>query len=212
MSLGRYDAHRLPAKVARATIQKERPQAKSMSFNKIQYDKVRDGEVFQLPTREICVFKRGKLQCLRRANDLVCLSSLGKLKNIKPKKLRKEDLSNFQVKVLNRFKTCENFNTELRPISSLIRTKKRIKLRVRPGGKLITIVPKGATLQIIDYWIESLDQKHTYYKVAFNGKSGFIYGGTESTSKRWLSLVYERKELNNELAKLVEKFKDFLQL
>lgn len=198
--------------VAKQVIQKKLPSTIKATPVKDKLPKLAKGEVVQLPNREVCLYEGNKLNCLKRTSDLVCLASVGKLKNLEPTKLKKSVASNFKVKKLNRFETCENFNSELRPISSLIKTKKKIKLRATPGGKFLTVVPKGVILRVKDYKLESLDEKHTYYKVSFDGKKGYIYGGTEKTSKRWISTVSEKGKTGGELAKLVERFKDFLQL
>jgi hypothetical protein len=198
--------------VAKQIIQKKVPKQAQVIADKPKKIKLVKGEVVQLPSKEVCLVKNNKLNCLKRSSDLVCLSSLGKLKNMEPKILKSKKLSSLKVKKLNRFETCENFNSELRPISSLVKTKKKIKLRATPGGKFLTVVPKGVILQVKDYKLESLSDKHAYYKVSFDGKKGYIYGGTEKTSKKWISTVSEKRKTGGELAKLMEKFRDFLQL
>lgn len=200
---GKIDEKSIPPKVQQLAKDKE---------VRLMLPKIQTGELVKLPSQEVCVMKSGKLNCLNRNADLVCLSSVHKFSNMEPKEVKPIVVSQYKIKKLNRFETCENFNSELRPISSLIKTKKKINLRTAPGGKLLTVIPKGVILRVKDFKMESLDDKHTYYQVTFDGKKGYIYGGTEKTSNRWIATVSEKGKTGGELAKLVKKFKDFLQL
>lgn len=176
---------------------------------------IKSGDLVRLPNENVCLFKNDKLQCVKQASDLVCLNSITKLDDEKIDiTVKWNEIKEYDRKILNRFETCESFNPELRAISSLIKTKRKIKLRKTPGGKFLTVVPKGIILKVEDYQLESQKQKHTYYKVSFDGKKGFIYGGTEKTTDRWIGSVNfkRKKKTSNEMAKLIEKFKSFLQL
>lgn len=186
--------------------------SKTIESKKLVLPKILNGQLVSLPSKEVCIMKSGTLNCLSRKSDTVCLSAITKFKNVEAKKVKATVANQYKIKRLNRFETCENYNSELRPISSLIKTKKKINLRTAPGGKLLGVVPKGVILRVKDFKLESLDEKHAYYKVSFDGKKGYIYAGTEKTSRRWISTVSEKSKTGGDLAKLVKKFKDFLEL
>jgi hypothetical protein len=45
-----------------------------------------------------------------------------------------------------------------------------------PGGTLIHLIPNGTQLQVLDVFIEGINNK-VYYKVSYQGQVGYVYTG-----------------------------------
>ena len=66
-----------------------------------------------------------------------------------------------------------------------------INLRVTPGGSLITRVPNGEVLDVLDRVVQG-SKNYLYYKISYSGRTGYIYSGyldDMNTISSWTSVV-----------------------
>lgn len=97
----------------------------------------------------------------------------------------------------SRWIVASSRNSPLPPVIARVGEKLQIvnaagvNLRATAGGNLLLNVPRGVQVTVLDYLIRGADSD-VYYKVTYNGKTGFLYSGTllpRDTTGSWTKRI-----------------------
>ncbi len=92
-----------------------------------------------------------------------------------------------QRRTYDRHVLCSQAVEGLMPVGSYFEAKKDIKVRVTPGAGQVATLTIGESYQILDFEVRFDTELERYYKITEtkSGKTGWIYGGVDSTWETW---------------------------
>lgn len=148
-----------------------------------------NGDLIKIDNTKVCVFKNEKLDCLENSEDLACMSALYPGVSDRAKKVTSAIVADYPMRTFDRYKTCKKAQPALVNVGNYISLKKSINLRKTPGGGKLTVAKKGATVEVLDFYIDSPLSKSLYYKINYKSKTGYIFAGNLETADAWTKEV-----------------------
>lgn len=137
---------------------------------------------------QLCLVKNQIFQCVEQERDRDCLRSLGPVASEDVVEWTAAQAAAYTKHVQDRHLLCSSYDRILIPVGSGVRFLKAITLRDTPGGGSLGIVPVKTVLQVRDFELRGTTGDR-YYRVAYAGKEGYVYGGDLQSNSTWLSSV-----------------------
>lgn len=150
-------------------------------------DEIESGpEKTEIPIYKIndffCISKGNSLDCIDQEKDKFCLTEGRQLlvsREVPP------NLKKLPLNSIDRHTQCPLNDKSLFMIGDGLETLKNIHLRSTAEGGIITVVPSGSLLQVLDFEYTGPNKERSY-KVSFLGRVGFIYAGNPETQSQWI--------------------------
>ncbi len=153
-----------------------------------------EGKLYQVGSSFYCLVRGDELQCVDRLNDVNCLNIRDKTNYHNSGQLTDNQIKDFNIQYFDRNNVCKDSVENLIPISSEIELQKTINLRKTPAGELVSYVPFGTKLKVLDFEVTTYLEQKRYYKLEFNGVSGYIYAGDKDSHSEWAVEVEDSSE------------------
>lgn len=139
---------------------------------------------------QTCVLNRqGKISCLPNFRDSVCLNLRDEANRTVVERIAHSAMPTSTGTVLDRHALCGVEATGLASVGTVLQLKKSIWLRASPAGNSVVVAPAGALVQVEDFEVRNFAVVDRYYKVRWQGKVGYFYGGTSNDHQSWASSV-----------------------
>ncbi len=132
-----------------------------------------------------CLFIGSRMHCTYDSKNFTCLA---RYFDKNPSGIYDADDDEFSDTTKTFWVTnflCEETIKNLVSYGSHIETQKRINLRETPAGRLLTVLPIRTVLTVLDYHIDQFETGKRWYRVNFEGQTGYIYSGDESDALEW---------------------------
>jgi len=150
-----------------------------------------------------CVIANAKASCVKEARDAICLKHISENISDAAVSVKDAELKPYQPVTLDRHSLCKSYESTLFAVGSSVEVQRNANLRATPGGGVLAIIPKEQVLTILDFEIRSAPENDRYYKVNYQGKEGYVFGGDKTDYKSWVMNSY----LPSSLAKAGENVK-----
>lgn len=141
-----------------------------------------EGRLYKVDS-QICLVKNQRFFCLPE-RDRQCLNAIGPASNETALTWTAAQAKVYGIEQQDRHQLCPQYDRNLIPVASGLRVLKNINLRDTPAGGLVTVVPVNSVLQVRDFEVRNANGDR-YYKVSYQGKSGYLYAGTLSDNSSW---------------------------
>jgi hypothetical protein len=132
-----------------------------------------------------CVIKDNQAQCVSESRDALCLLAVESFNPNLITIVKDDLLATYSPKIFDRHAICSAYDSALIKVGTAIKLKTAINLRSTPAGGLVTTVPSGQVLDILDFEIRNPSTKEHYYKINYNGSIGYIFAGDKTNYSSW---------------------------
>lgn len=142
--------------------------------------------LYQTSSGKSCILVNGQAQCVSEQRDRLCLNTLDKPRSDTSVALSDELLAKYNPKAWDRHELCLKYEPTLFKVGSIINFVISINFRATPGGGLLSMVPQGSALEVLDFEVRNATLKERYYKVRYNNQVGYVYAGTSQNYLSWI--------------------------
>ncbi len=158
--------------------------------------------LYQTNDGKICLLANNQAQCVSEQRDRLCLSVLDKTTNDTATSLSDDLLAKYNPKIWDRHELCSKYEPTLFKVGSQIAFVIGINFRATPGGGLISMIPQGTVLDVLDFEVRNGPANDRYYKVRFNNQVGYVYAGTAQNYLSWIRQANVQETLPSFVARI----------
>jgi hypothetical protein len=134
-------------------------------------------ELYSLSEGEVCLAVGNELKCLN-SEDAACMHAVGAFASDEAIPAPPELLSRTKYHLLDRHGVCRAFEPNLKRLGQDVMVAENLELFDKPGSGIIGEIESGSIVTILDFRFQDSVEKERYYKISFQGKVGWILGGT----------------------------------
>lgn len=142
--------------------------------------------LYQTAAGKICILVDDQAQCVSEQRDRLCLNTLDTPRSDVALMISDDLLAKYNPKTWDRHELCSKYEPSLFKVGSSIRFVISINFRATPGGGLLSMVPQGSVLEVLDFEVRNAQLNERYYKVRYNNQTGYVYAGTSQNYLNWI--------------------------
>lgn len=144
-------------------------------------------KLIQTHDGQACVFDGEQLHCVADLRHSACLVSVGQFNSNNVLRLDEADTAGIRQKRYDPHTLCFDNVAGLIRVGGFVTTLKQNKLRQTPNGEYIRDIEPGAQLQVEDIVVFDNQALKRFYRVTLDGQSGYLWGGSQTDYKEWLT-------------------------
>jgi hypothetical protein len=167
---------------------------------------LKSGVLYKSSAGPYCVISNSKASCVTEARDAICLKQISPYSVDEATAVKDTVLASYSPVNQDRHALCKSYENTLYAVGTNIEIQKNTNLRSSPGGGIVTVVPKDQVVTILDFELRSAPDNDRYYKVNYQGKEGYVFGGNKTDYLTW-AVVATNNNLPSTLAKVGEYVK-----
>ncbi|MBS1970427.1 MAG: SH3 domain-containing protein [Bdellovibrionales bacterium] len=167
---------------------------------------LKSGVLYKSSAGPYCVISNSKASCVTEARDAICLKQISPYSVDEATAVKDTVLASYSPANQDRHALCKSYESTLYPVGTNIEIQKNTNLRASPGGGIVSMVPKDQVVTVLDFELRSAPDNERYYKVNYQGKEGYVFGGNKTDYLTW-AVVATNSNLPSTLAKAGEYVK-----
>ena len=148
------------------------------------------GKLLVLSDGSACALDANKaLHCMAERRDAVCLSNYARFDENAVVSLSVNAVAVLKRNNHDRHACAASYPSKVNRVGNYVKLGKDINLRATPAGSIVTVLPRGKLVQVLDFEVRAQDSLDRYYRVAYNGKFGYFYAGDKADHASWAASV-----------------------
>ncbi|HLE11730.1 MAG: hypothetical protein A2504_15470 [Bdellovibrionales bacterium RIFOXYD12_FULL_39_22] len=141
---------------------------------------------YQTAEGHYCAFAADKFHCLSEQKNLVCMEEfIGHKFDTSTHTMPEDFASRYPFIDYDLHDLCTKEINSLATVGSAIKLNKSINLRATAAGEMVTTIPAGTIVQVLDSIVRNYQLQDRYYYVKYNKNLGYIYAGNSEDAANW---------------------------
>ncbi len=162
---------------------------------------LKSGVLYKSATGSYCVIRNAKAACVKEARDAICLKHISPYSVDEATAVKDTVLASYSPENQDRHVLCQAYEGTLFSVGTDIEIQKNTYLRSSPGGGVVTVVPRSQAVTVLDFELRSAPENDRYYKVRYQDKEGYVFGGSNADYLTW-AVVAMNNNVPGTLAKV----------
>jgi hypothetical protein len=148
------------------------------------------GKLLVLPGGVACVLDGDKtLHCMAERRDAACLGNYASFDENAVVSVSVNAVAKLKRMDHDRHICAARYSPPVNRVGSYVKLGKDIYLRATPAGSIVTVLPRGAVVQVRDFEVRGKASQDRYYRTTYHDKTGYFYAGDKADYTSWAASV-----------------------
>ncbi len=148
------------------------------------------GKLLVLPGGVACALDNSKtMHCMAERRDAACLAHHASFDENAAVSVTLNAVAKLKRVDHDRHICATSYSPQVSRVGNYVKAGKDIYLRATPAGAAVSVLPRGAVVQVSDFEVRGKSSQDRYYRVTHNGKTGYFYAGDKADYASWATPV-----------------------
>ncbi|TCS35736.1 hypothetical protein EDC30_10935 [Paucimonas lemoignei] len=148
------------------------------------------GKLMVLPGGVACALDNSKtMHCMAERRDAACLGNYASFDENAVVSVALNAVDKLKRVDHDRHACAASYSPPVNRVGNYVKAGKDIYIRATPAGSIVTVLSTGAKVQVLDFEVRGKSSQDRYYRVTYNGKTGYFYAGDKADYSSWAASI-----------------------